>query len=224
MHKLVTFLLLGSLGMWGQSTQVPRQPQIVDSSYLSRMGAVAKYGSINKVTPDGNAATKQQRVNSVPNFTSSFTFNGNTFPFTMAGKDPQKGNTANLETSIMTIQFLFDEFVDQNGNNIVLDAATALPLIVNGPNFQNAPYGTGTTQFSDAVQRAEFFNVMKPDWHTLLEKPRTLQPVQIEVPFGASVVFQAGAGGPFFALVDGRFFLSQLNTILQFEPLHVNEL
>jgi hypothetical protein len=28
--------------------------------------------------------------------------------------------------------------------------------------------GADPTQFSDAIQRAQYFNKMKPDWHTLL--------------------------------------------------------
>jgi hypothetical protein len=56
------------------------KPQIVNPGYMSQTGAIAQFTSANKLTPDGNSATKQQRVNSVPNFTSSFTYNGTTYP------------------------------------------------------------------------------------------------------------------------------------------------
>ncbi len=191
---------------------------------MSQIRAGVKYSSLNKVTPDGNAATRQQRVNSVPNFPNSFTFGGTVFPYTMVGRDPKKGDTTQVETALVSIQFFFDEFADQNGNNIVIDAASVVQPFLSGPDFEKAAYGTGTTQFSDAVQRAEFFNVMKPDWHTLIQKPRMLQPVQIEVPFGLSFVFQAGPSGPIFALIDEGFFVSQLNTIIQFEAFRVDEL
>ena len=216
--------LLFSSVAWGQNTNPLRHPQIVNPGYMSQTGAVAMFTSANKLTPDGNAATKQQRVNSVPNFSSSFTFSGTTYPYTMVGADPTKGGATRVDASLVTIQFFFDEFADQNGNNIVIDAATVVSAFLNGPNIETAAYGTGNTQFSDAVQRAEFFHVMKPDWHTLLNRPRLLQSVQIEVPVGLSIVFQAGAGGPFFALIDDGFFVSQLNTILQFEPFQVQEL
>jgi hypothetical protein len=223
MRILLAFTLM-VFTAWAQNTKPVKHPQIVGTGYMSQVGATAKFSSANKMTPDGNLATKQQRVNSVPNFTRSFTFGGTTFPYSMVGTDPQKGGTTHVDTSLVTIQFFFDEFADQNGNNIVIDAATVVPLILNGPNFEKAGYGTGSTQFADAVQRAEFFNVMKPEWHTLIAKPRMLQPVQIEVPFGVSFVFQAGPGGPIFALIDEGFFVSQLNTILQFEPFQVDEL
>jgi hypothetical protein len=215
---------LASLAAWAQDARPVKHPQIVDNAFLSRLGAAAKFTAANKLTPDGSAATRQQRVNSVPNFTSSFAFGGTTFPYAMVGKAPQKGGATDVETSLITIQFFFDEFADQNGNNIVLDAAPVVPLVLSGPNFEAASYATGTTQFSDAVQRAQFFNIMDPGWHTLIEQPRMLQPVQIEVPFGVSFVFEAGQGGPFFALIDEGFLLSQLNTILQFEPFKVDEL
>jgi hypothetical protein len=223
MRTYVALTLLVSAG-WAQNPKPSKHPQIVAPGYMSQVGATAKFASANKMTPDGNAATKQQRVNSIPNFTSSFTVGGTAYPYTMAGKDPKKGDSSHIDTSLVTVQFFFDEYADQSGNNVVIDAATVAPQFVNGPDFENAVYGTGRTQFSDAIQRAEFFNVMKPDWHTMIDKPRMLQPVQIEVPVGVALVFQAGQGGPFFALIDDGFFVSQLNTILQFEPFRASEL
>src|SRR5262249_10578081 len=42
--------------------------------------------------------------------------------------------------------------------------------VLASPVFSNAIFTSGTepTQFTDAVQRAQYFNQMKPDWHTLL--------------------------------------------------------
>ncbi len=62
----------------------------------------------------------------------------------MAGGDPRKGDTTRVDTALISISFF--------------------PLVLNSPNYENAGYGTGFTQFGDAVQRAEFFNVMKDDW------------------------------------------------------------
>jgi hypothetical protein len=224
MRILATLSVCLSAAGWAQNPIPVKHPQIVSPGYMSQTGATIKFASANKLTADGNAATKQQRVNSVPNFSSSFTFGGTTYPFTMVGKDPQNGGSTHVDTSLVTIQLFFDEYVDQNGNNIVIDAATVIPQFLSGPNFETTVYGTGITQFSDAIQRAEFANAMRPSWHTLIEKPRMLQPVIIEVPFGLSLVFQAGPTGPFFALIDDGFFVSQLNTIVQFEPFRVDEL
>ncbi len=224
MRKLLTFTLVFCAVSRAQETRTVKHPQIVSAGYMSQVRAPAKFSSVNKMTAEANTATKQQRVNSVPSFARSFTFGGATFPYTMVGKDPQKGDTTRVDSALVTIRFVFDEFADQNGDKVVLDAATVEPLVIKGPNFEKTAYGTGNAQYSDAVQRAEFFNVMKPDWHTVITKPRILQSVDVEVPFGLAFVFQAGTGGPIFALIDHGFFVSQLNTILQFEPFQVGDL
>jgi hypothetical protein len=222
--RIATLAILLPISIWAQGPNPTKHPQIVGIGYMSQTGSSIEYVSANKLTADGNAATKQQRVNSVSNFARTFASGGTSYPLTMAGDDPKQGGTTKIGTSLVTIQFFFDEFSDMNGNNIVLDASTVTQQFLNGPNFQSAAYATGNTQFSDSVQRAEFFNAMKPGWHTLLGKPRVLPTVQIEVPAGLSFVFQAGQGGPYFALIDDGFFVSQLNTILQFEQYELDEL
>jgi chitinase len=208
---------------WAQGHAVKR-PQIVDDSFLASVGARLSYSRTNKLSAAGNAATKQQRVESVPSSMRSFTFQGQTFPYTMVGQDPARGGTAHVDVSMIAISFFFDEFVDQSGNNIVIESAPIMPLVKKSPNFENAAYGTGFTQFSDAIQRAEFFSVAKDHWHTLLEPPKMLEPVQIEVPVGQSVVLQTSATGTIFALINSEFFVSQLNTIVQLEEARVDEL
>jgi len=177
----------------------------------------------------GNAATRQQplRIVSIPTFNSSFTFGGQTFPFTMAGHAPQAGGTTVIPTTMVTMSFFFDEFVDQNGNNITIDAAAISDEIRNSPLFEKSPFSTGNTQFNDAIQRAEFFSLINGNsdrddaWHTLLTTPKTLIPVTIEVPVGASVVIQL-PNGKFLALIDINFIVSQLNTLLQTEGVTVD--
>ena len=129
MLKILLVTFLGVFAASAQDNRPVKHPQIVNPGYLSQLGATTKYASANKLTPDGNAATKQQRVDSVQNFSASFTFQGTVFPYTMVGRDPQKGDTTRVETSLITIQFFFDEFVDQNGNNIVLDGGKAIGAV-----------------------------------------------------------------------------------------------
>jgi hypothetical protein len=222
--RTATLAILLPCLTWAQNSQPTKHPQIVSVGYMSQTQLPVQFASANKLSADASVATKQQRVNSVSNFARTFSTAGANYPFTMVGNDPRQGGTTKIGTSLVMIQFFFDEFTDMNGNNIVLDASTLTQQFLNGPNFQSFAYGTGNTQFSDSVQRAEFYNVMKPGWHTLLAKPRVLPTVQIEVPVGFSFVFQAGQGGPYFALIDDGFFVSQLNTILQFEPFELDEL
>ena len=189
--------------------------------------------AFNSLSPSTNAAVRNASagaltVRSIPTFSSSFSYQGNTFPFTMVGRAPQNGGTTWIDTSYLAISFFFDEFVDQNGNNIVIDATANSANLLNGPDFERFSYTTGDTQFGDAVQRAEFFQVLndktpKGPWHTLLVPPRQLKPITVEVPFYESLVFQL-PDGTLFALMNINFIASQLNTLLQTESLRIDEI
>jgi len=206
-----------------QSSPHKRQPIQVNSGYLESQGARMRFARSNRMSQDGKAAIQQQRIQSVRNWSGSFTFQGQVFPFTMVGNAPTKGDETEFDTQLIPISFFFDEFVDQNGNNIVIDVNPVVPAFLNSPNFSNASYTTGFTQFGDAVQRAEFFKIEKPDWRNLLERPSMLPAVQVEVPVGSSLVFQTPTG-IIFALIDFNFMISQLNTIVQLEDLDVTKL
>jgi hypothetical protein len=53
---------------------------------------------------------------------------------------------------------------------MISDATQFVAPVLGSPVFSNFTYSSGTqpTQFSDAIQRAEYYNNMKPNWHTLL--------------------------------------------------------
>jgi hypothetical protein len=234
---LIALSLIGSLPALGQqnSAKVPRHPLPVDSSFFAALNTKPKHmAHSNKMSASTNAATKQQspRIVSVPNFTRSFTFGGQTFPYTMVGQDPTKNQSTTIPTHYIPLSFFFDEFVDQNGNNIVIDATTITDEIKHSPLFDSSQFTTGFTQYEDAEMRAEFFPLFSgknhggehdngDSFHVLLGHPQTLIPVQIEVPFGSSAVFQLQDGN-FLAVIDINFMVSQLNTLVQTEPISVN--
>lgn len=241
MRKIPVFLLVflacsAAFAQLKGAAGTPRHP--LDASQVQNYikgPMTAKHASSNRLSASTNAAVKGAPtsqpivIKSVPFFNSAFTFQNQTFPFTMMGHAPQKGGTTRIDTSYLAISFFFDEFIDNNGNNIVLDATGNTSNLLNGPDFERFPYTTSNTQFSDAVQRAEFFNVMKKPheddgddaWHTLLEKPRQFTPITVEVPFGSSFVFTDGTN--FFAFIDINFLVSQLNTLVQTEDIRTDE-
>lgn len=226
----VALALVSSLGLAQSNLTVPRQPTAVPSGYFASLHAAPKHTSSNKLSPATNAATRTQdpRIVSVPNFTRTFGYGGNTYTYTMVGQSPTARQTTSVPTSYVPLSFYFDEFVDQNGNNIVIDATTITREIMNSPLFQNAEYATGYTQFVDAQMRAQFFPLFNRDgnndyddnFHVLLGRPQPLTPVTIEVPVGSSQVFVL-PDGSYFALIDINFIVSQLNTLLQTEPVNV---
>ena len=231
-YPLVLCLLGGFVASAQQNpAKITRQPIAVDATFFSSLNSKPKHLAFNKLSSSTNAASKQQSPNivSLPSFTRSFTFGGQVFPYTMVGKDPARKQTTTIPTQYIPMSFFFDEFVDQNGNNIVIDTTVLNDEIENSPLFDNSQFATGFTQFEDAVMRAEFFplfgknrdNEGNDTYHVLLGHPKTLTPVTIEVPAGSSVVLQAPDGN-LVAIIDINFIVSQLNTLVQTEPITVN--
>lgn len=163
-------------------------------------------------------------VNSVPLFNGSFSFQGTTFPFTMVGHAPASGETAHVETIIIPIILVFPDFVDQNGNEFVLDATQGVPATINSPIWEAAAFPNGTTQYGDAIMRAEFPRAAsRLDWHDKLQQPAIFKPLVIEVPGDDANLFFIPPNGSVFAVLDDEFWLSQLNTILELENIQVDD-
>ena len=230
---LILFALGGSAAAQQGGTKVPRHPIAITPGLFASMNSKPKHMSSNKLSSSVNTMTRMQdpRIVSLPNFTRSFTFGGQNFPFTMVGQDPAKRQTTVIPTQYIALSFFFDEFIDQNGNNIVIDTSVINKPLAASPLFNDAQYGTGFTQFEDSVMRAEFFPLFSKDgdadrddhYHVLLGSPQPLIPVQIEVPFGSSEVFVDNQG-TFFAVIDFNFIRSQLSTLLQTEPVDVKSI
>lgn len=210
-----------------------RPPIAVNSSYFASLHSTPKHIFSGKISGATSAAVRAHdpRIVSLPNFTRSFTFGGQTFPYTMVGRDPAERKTTVVPTTYVPMSFFFDEFVDANGNNIVIDANSITGEIKHSPVFENSNYATGFTQFEDAVMRAEFFPLFNKDgdndandkYHVLLSSPQTLIPVTIEVPVGSSVVAQL-PDGTLIAEIDINFISSQLNTLFQTEGITVDSI
>lgn len=230
---LILFVLGGSAAAQQNTTKAPRQPIAITPDFFASLNSQPKHMASNRLSSPVNAMTQTQdpRIISLPNFTRSFTFGGQTFPYTMVGQDPAKRQTSVIPTQYVALSFVFDEFIDQNGNNIVIDTSVIDKPLAASPLFNNAQFATGFTQYEDSVMRAQFFPLFTKDgdadrddhYHVLLGSPQPLIPVQIEVPFGSSEVF-VDDQGTFFALIDFNFISSQLHTLLQTEPIDVRSI
>jgi hypothetical protein len=199
-------------------------PVEVEDTFLQTSGALAHFEASNKMSDAANRFLAQDRIISVPHFSGSFGFREKTFPFTVVGGAPQKGQTTRIPTQIIPIALFFEGYTDEQGNPIIMDIGPRLTRVLNSPNFRNASYSNDYTQFGDAVQRAEFFHVMLPGWHTILDDPKLLKPLTIDVPRGSATLYRMRSSGALFAVVDEGFFISHLNTIIQLEDLDVNAL
>lgn len=124
-------------------------------------------------------------VLSVPNFTKSFTAYSTTYPYTMIGNDPTLGHTTSLPVNILPVAV---QLLKADGT--ILETVTPdqyMTRTVNSPNFANIAFADGKGQFADAVQRAEFYNTMKQNWHTNLNPPTVLPEVTVQIPATVTV-------------------------------------
>ena len=92
----------------------------------------------------------------------------------MVGNDPSLGHITTIPTKIVAVSLRL-----LNADGTLFDTVDATPFVVptlNSPEFQRFKYEhdatagipAESTQFSDAVQRAEFASSMDPNWHTEL--------------------------------------------------------
>ena len=230
MRKVSAFLILVLPALLSGQPQslAKRQPAMVPPGYFASLNATPKHMATNRLSASTNAAAQvgSPHIVSVPNFTQSFSYGGASYSYTMVGRAPGANQTTTIPTSYLPLSLYFDEFVDQNGNNITIDATTVTNEIRKSPVFDNAEYATGTTQFVDAQMRAEFWpqlNRRNDNFHVLLSPPQQLTPVTIEVPVGSSEVYQL-PDGSYFALIDFNFLISQMNTLWQTEPITVDSI
>jgi hypothetical protein len=194
------------------------------SSFLLNQGAKPRFEAVSKLSKSAKDALRGDRIASVPYFSGSFAVDGTNYPYKIVGSKPQVGGTTVVPVQVVPISMLFEEFVDEKGHPIVLDSMPLMDRVRSSPNFHNATYTTGVTQFADAIQRAQFHGPAAQDWHTLLGTPEILKAVTIVVPRGMAKVYKNSSTGVTYAIVDTDFFLSHLNTIIQLEQLQSNAL
>jgi hypothetical protein len=206
-----------------------QDPDIVDDSVLAS-------GTIRSVHVTPHDLTNGQAhsrfgifgIDSIPNFNLHFFADGvdsdgnpNRHWYTnTVGNPPQMGGTTIINAPLQPVNVELD---DVNGNVRVINGhsliSSAVPLVapvLNSPIFSNAVYSSGSTptQFTDAIQRAEFFNKMKPDWHTLLN-PRAAAPLTVHIR-------QTATCGPGITGCNYYFSLNGDGTCCRFILIEIN--
>jgi hypothetical protein len=153
---------------------------------------------------------------------------GTVFPYIMMGRNPLAGGTTVIPVRITEVSL---QLLNANGSvRLNVPYAPFEVLVNNSPNFEEAHYTSSgsDTQFGDAVQRAEFFNMMAEDWHTLLSEPQIVNRVTFTLPRFVNAQFSDGSthsvrsyfvgtaadGNPFVLMLDQLFialFSNQVN-------------
>ncbi|HKV91436.1 MAG TPA: hypothetical protein VJW20_02690, partial [Candidatus Angelobacter sp.] len=144
---------------------------------------------------------------------------GRDFRFTMLGNDPKLGGTTVYPGNISEVDLQL-----LNADGSVFTTVPFAPfekLTLESPNFEPLNYRSGhNIEFGDAVHRAQFFNVMKNNWHTLII-PKVVDRVTITVPFFVNVQLSNGTiiqARSYFTgtAPDGNTFVLMLNALFNF--------
>jgi hypothetical protein len=151
-------------------------------------------------------------------YTASYPAFGS-FPltFNIVGTDPSLGgNTTTIPTVLVPLKFIFP-----NAGNPTLDGTNVIAATQNSPIFQPADYMAGSvdlgvTQYGDALQRGEFWNLpgFSPNYHVLLGTPSVAATITITVPTGKGNAFALSGGGGFMGVLDTTYFSQLLTTLI----------
>jgi hypothetical protein len=154
---------------------------------------------------------------------------GRDFRFTMIGNDPRLGGTTVFPANISEVTW---QLLNADGTvNNTVSFAPFDNLTLESPNFEPLDYRSGhNIEYADAIHRAQFFNVMRKDWHSLL-MPKVVDHVTITVPFFVNVQLSNGTivqARSYFTgkAADGNTFVLMLSPLFNFffDNLAVNEI
>jgi hypothetical protein len=144
-------------------------------------------------------------------FTSKFKSEGKTWTYTMVGTNPSKGSATT--TTPVTIVPLLMKFT----GGVNFDGTQQAPVLTGSPLFQNAPFISGTTQYGDAVARAEFWNSVNkksPNYHDLLATPTVASTVTMNIPAQDGATAVDPSTGKVIGLVDINYLDPQIQSLI----------
>jgi len=192
----------------------------------------------NIPTPHGFPLGVDTLVNFTDHFESQgVLFDGSAhhiWEFSMVGNPPNKGGTTTFNAPIIPVSLdlrnadgsprsviVIGGIVETCGIDVPVqpgcqrlfsDVTPFIQPFLNGPVFSNANFSSSPvpTQITDAVQRAEFGNQAKPDWHTLLAA--SVKPTEVMTLLRGTYQFALNADGSccFFVLINSRTFNNEL--------------
>jgi hypothetical protein len=131
-------------------------------------------------------STTDHSGTTIPFFSSSFASGGATYSYTMVGTSPfGAGASTTVPDEVIPLRIVFADGTVFNARNIVSPA-------LHSPIWQPASFLSGSTQYGDAIQRAEFWSVLPHGYHVLLGQPTVLPAVTLDVPANQGTIEPAG--------------------------------
>jgi hypothetical protein len=191
----------------------------------AQQGRVSVGRRMHKDKPSAQAQPGQvhDQALAMPHWTSSFTSQGVTYPFTIIGSDPSKGTTTTIPTVIVPYRLIFPDGGVFDATTDLVDGVTPLAGIVNSPIFQPVPWTVGptqvgTTQFGDAMLRANFWSFIpgnRSGYHVLLAAPRILPVQVVNVPVGEGLTTVDSHGVRLGVVDEAWLFETTVNATLR---------
>jgi hypothetical protein len=153
--------------------------------------------------------------NGFTQFTWQYTMAGNA-PFGQGHDEDREGETTWIGAPIVAVSLDLRNFDGSprfvGGQRLFSDATQFVAPVLRSPVFSKTSYTSSEipTQYTDAVQRAEFFHKSDEEWHTLLrprvETPRTMVLIRGTYRFA----LKADGSCCAFVLIDAGTFVNAL--------------
>jgi hypothetical protein len=155
------------------------------------------------------AAVAASSTTTIPHWSDSFPSGVQKYAYSMVGASPilQPSSRTVVNTEIQPVAFKFSNGVSIHGN-------AAASAIANSPLFVNTKFQTGTGQYGDVFQRANFAKYIgtKP-YHVLLGLPSIRPEVVITVPSGSGSTYKKA--GVTYGLVDFAFVTKTMTNLVK---------
>lgn len=157
-----------------------------------------------------NFADSKLATAGLKHWTSSFTYQGKTYKYSMVGTNPTKGSASTtVATTIIPLKLVFT-------GGKAFDGTKKVQQTTDSPIFKSAQFISGNTQYGDAIQRAEFWNSVStksPYYHVLLGTPTVHATITINVPAADGSV-QVDSNGHLIGTANINWFDVQIQSLI----------
>jgi hypothetical protein len=174
------------LAVSGSVTLSAQESDQLPADYLGGVSHPLHVNNAGGLNGKGNIPTPHGfpvGVDTLLNFTDHFEAQGVYFDgsahhiweYSMVGNPPEQGGTTTFNAPIVPVTLDLRNFDGSprfvNGKPLISHPDAFVQPVLNSPVFSNENFSSSNdqTQFADAVQKAEFGNHARPDWHTLLQ-------------------------------------------------------
>jgi len=129
-------------------------------------------------------------ASSLPTFTSSFSYKGTNYPYTIVGENPLTPTKTWIDAVVVPLQFDFMNSAHTIGKTYdysTVPDGKILNDLLQSPLFINYTWATGfeSTQWVDAILRATFYSQVRyTDYHVLFNPPTLLETIHFPINTG----------------------------------------